>query len=109
MYIGRRSSKPETSPMEARAEDYAPVRILELELSQPLPPISAVNEQTGQSYRQANCLLRLHSQPLGIVELPLEKDEVSPQEYVQHIWTTFQAQITEHLQQDGLPSISDLD
>jgi len=103
------SSKPETSSLEAQAGEYAPVRILELELSQPLPTISARDDKTGQIYRRANCLVRLHTQPLGIVELTLDKNEVSPHEYVQHIWSAFNAQMNEHLQQDGLPSISDLD
>lgn len=101
--------KPETSTIEAQGGDYAPVRILELELSCPLPTISAVDDKTGQSYRRARCLVRLHTQPLGIVELTLDKNELSPHDYVQPIWDTLNAQINEHLQKDGLPSMSRLD
>src|SRR5260221_10695833 len=103
------SSKAETSTIEVQVGEYAPVRILELELSQPLLTISAVDDKTGQSYRRANCLVRLHTQPLGIVELTLDKSKVSPHEYAQHIWQALHVQINEHLQQDGLPSISGLD
>ncbi len=104
------SSNHETSTIEVQAADYyAPVRILELELSHPLPTISAVDDKTGQIYRRANCLVRLHTQPLDIVELTLDKSEVHPDEYVQHIWQALQMQINEHLQHDGLPSISGLD
>src|SRR6266480_2693412 len=109
MSIDILSIKSETSSIGAQAGDYAPVRILELELSEPLPTLCAVDDKTGHSYQRANCLVRLHTQPLGIVELALEKSEVSPHEYVQPIWQAFHAQIHEHLHQDGLPAISDLD
>src|SRR5438270_10057977 len=86
MPIGILSSKAETSPSEVQAGDYAPVRIFELELSQPLLTLSAVDDHTGQAYRRANCLVRLHTQPLGMVELTLNESELRPHEYVQHIW-----------------------
>jgi GT2 family glycosyltransferase len=108
-YMRTISSKAETATIEVQAGDYAPVRILELELGQPLPAISAIDDKTSKSFRRANCLVRLHTEPLGIVELTLEKEEVSPDEYVQHIWHALHAQITEHLQQDGFLSISSLD
>ncbi len=80
------SSNHETSTIEVQAADYyAPVRILELELSHPLPTISAVDDKTGQIYRRANCLVRLHTQPLDIVELTLDKSEVHPDEYVRFL------------------------
>ena len=103
------SSTIETSSTRTYEGDYKPVRIVELELGHPLPTISAINERTARQYRQAHCLVRLHTQPLGIVKLSLEKNELQPYEYVDLIWDTFQMQINEHLHQDGLGSLSGLD
>jgi len=92
-----------------RAPDFEPVRMLEIEIGQPLPHVYAFDDRTGQHYRHANCLIRLHSQPLGIVELQFDESGVSPRECAQRIWLTLHAQIIEHLQQDGLPVVTELD
>ncbi len=94
--------------MIALQEAYAPMRIMELELSQPLPTLYAVNEQTRQPYQRALCLVRLHRQPLGVLELPLAADGLRAEEYVTHIWLHLGQQINEHLHHDGLPAISEL-
>ena len=52
--------------------------------------------------------MRLHTQPLGLVELNLEKDELSPDEYAPHIWQALSGQINEHLQEDGLSPVTAL-
>src|ERR1700704_4102466 len=88
--------------------DIEPVRILEIELSQPLPTLSAVNEDTGQHYHRILSLIRLHSYPLGMVELHAEASTLEVEEYIQNIWETLSAQINEHLQLDGLPPITEL-
>jgi glycosyltransferase involved in cell wall biosynthesis len=89
-------------------EAYAPMRIMELELSQPLPTLYAVNEQTMQPYQRAFCLVRLHRQPLGVIELPMAADGLPAEEYVTHIWQHLGQQINEHLHHDGMPAISEL-
>ncbi len=88
--------------------DIEPKRILEIELSRPLPTLSAVNEKTGQCYHQILCLVRLHSHPLGLVELYTENSVLEAKDYIQDIWRSLSAQINEHLQEDGLPTITEL-
>jgi O-antigen biosynthesis protein len=46
-----------------------PIRLLEVELSRPLPPARLVEEETGRRYARAQALVRLHGCPLGFVEL----------------------------------------
>jgi GT2 family glycosyltransferase len=92
-----------------QAPDFEPVRMLEVEIGQPLPHLHALDDRTGRDYRRANCLIRLHRQPLGIVELQFDESGVSPQECARRIWQTLRAQIIEHLQQDGLPVVTELD
>src|SRR5689334_4797057 len=84
------------------------IRILEIELGQPLSMISAFDEKQGYSYQRARCLVRLHTQPLGLVELEIEKSELRPEEYAPKIWQELSVQINQHLQQDGLPPITEL-
>jgi GT2 family glycosyltransferase len=102
------SSEPKTSASAAQAEDYMPARILEIELGELLPSVSAVDEKTGQRYQRAMCLVRLHTQPLGVVEFQLAEGSTSPYDYAQHIWCALGTQINEHLQQDNLPTVTGL-
>jgi hypothetical protein len=50
---------------------FEPTRILEIEISEPLPTVSAFNRETSQCYRRAMVLVRFHTRPLGIVGLEL--------------------------------------
>jgi glycosyltransferase involved in cell wall biosynthesis/GT2 family glycosyltransferase len=93
----------------SQASDSMPFRILEVELGRPLPTLSAIDEKTGQHYRHARCLVRLHDHPLGIVEIQFHKNELDAQDYVQHIWCSLHVQILSHLQQDGLAAITELE
>ncbi len=88
--------------------DLAPVRVLEIEIGEPLHPVLARNDETGQCYQRALCLIRLHSRPLGVVSLQLEDSRMSANKCAESIWRTLHKEINEHLQQDGLPVITEL-
>ncbi|HZR40596.1 MAG TPA: glycosyltransferase family 2 protein [Ktedonobacteraceae bacterium] len=92
-----------------QAAENMPVLIQEIELSHPLPVLSASNAITGLFYRSARCLIRLHDQPLGIVEVLFEQESLAASDYMQQIWNELRIQINEHLRQDGLPSIAQLE
>lgn len=102
-------TKPKISALEAQAVGFAPVRIVEVELEQPLPHLSIINEKSGHSYQQVLCVVRLHTRPIGVVKLQLEADGANAEQYAEHIWSTLGAQINEHLLQDGLASVTRLD
>ncbi|HEY0755329.1 MAG TPA: glycosyltransferase family 2 protein [Ktedonobacteraceae bacterium] len=88
---------------------HLPAAILEVELGQALPPLSAINEQTGYHYQRALCLVRLHTQPLGRIDLTLTDGQRSPLDYAPLIWDALGEQINAHLQQDGLAPVTVLD
>lgn len=88
--------------------DFSPVLIREIELSQPLPTLLAFDEQKERTYRQARCLVRLHTQPLGQVDFTFAAAELVPEEYVARIWQFLGQQINEHLREDGLPEVAQL-
>lgn len=95
-------------PLMFPTNNFQPIRLLEIELTKPLPAISALNETSAdgehiQSYQQAISLVRLHNRPLGIVKLTFTEHGLQANEYARQIEQTLGAEIAEHLHQDGLP------
>lgn len=101
--------KPENTALVDQASEVVPTRILEVELGQPLPTISAFDNKTGRHYQRALCLIRLHTRPLGVVETPIGESGVSADELAERIWCSLQKTIIEHLLQDGLSPATALD
>lgn len=93
----------------AQVPAVVPVRIVEIEVGQPLQDVSAFDEKTGQHYQRALCLVRLHTQPLGMVELQLDEHGMGAAECASHIWHTLSEEINEHLRRDSLTTVSGLD
>ena len=91
-----------------QASNFEPMRIIEVEIGQPLPDVSACDENTGRYYQRALGLVRLHTQPLGLVTLQLDEHGVSAEEYVANIWQALSEKINAHLRQDGLPALTAL-
>ncbi|GAC1299255.1 MAG: hypothetical protein NVSMB27_39220 [Ktedonobacteraceae bacterium] len=109
MDMGTASARQDTSNVAIDTSEAIPARILEIELGQPLHGVSAIDEKTEHCYQRVLSLIRLHTQPLGIVELQLDEREIGADACAQHIWQKLQAPINEHLQQDGLPPVTGLD
>ncbi len=101
--------KQKTSIEVVEHEDFTPIRIVEMELGQPLSTVQALDDKTGRYYRRARCLIRLHDQPLGVIELQLNEQGLSPREYTPHIWCALGKEINDHLVLDGLPAVTGLD
>jgi glycosyltransferase involved in cell wall biosynthesis len=90
------------------AEPFSPVRICEIELSESLSAISAFAQDGNQRYQRAHCLVRLHSQPIGLVDFPFVHDELTPGDYMSCIWQELGEQINAHLRADSLPEVREL-
>jgi glycosyltransferase involved in cell wall biosynthesis len=101
--------KQQLASIQARAEEYVPTRVLEIEIGQPLQPLTSIDEKTGQHYERAMGLIRLHNRPLGVIEFELDRDTMHPDAYTQLIWRRLGVQINEHLRQDNLPTVNGLD
>jgi glycosyltransferase involved in cell wall biosynthesis len=85
------------------AADFAPVDVIEIELGEPLPTLEAGVGDSGAAYGSALCLVRLHGEPLGMVEVPLLPAGLAPPELAQRIEETLGQAIDAHLEADGLP------
>jgi glycosyltransferase involved in cell wall biosynthesis len=85
-----------------------PIRIIEVELSQPLSNIPAVEPQTGRYYRRIRILARLHGRPLGLVDVRLDSNELEAGACAEAIWRTLGEAINAHLREDNLPEVAGL-
>jgi GT2 family glycosyltransferase len=87
---------------------FQPILVAKVELSLPLPVITAVDAQKQLRYGSVQLLIRLHNHPLGLLELPLPDETLPPASYAPTIWAEYQHAINQHLQADGLPTIDTL-
>jgi GT2 family glycosyltransferase len=93
---------------EARADH--PVRVLELELSHPIPPVDLHGGDGDRAYVSALCLVRLHGSPLGLVWLhpegsPSDGSAQLPSDVAaRQIWAMAGGAIKLHLANDGQPA-----
>src|SRR5260370_36157301 len=86
----------------------APARVLEIELSQALPIVMAFDKETQVRYKRVFCLIRFHTQPLGILQFQFQSDELLPEDYAPSIWHTFNHALLRHLEQDGLSPVDEI-
>ncbi len=101
--------KNTSSDSSVQLPQSVPARVLEIELSSPLPIISPFDEKTQRRYQRAVCLVRLHTQPLDMIEIRLSEEGASPHDYAELIWHRMKDLIIQHLQTDGLPAPDGLD
>ena len=89
--------------------EFTPIKILQVEISQPIPTITADSASAGGRYRTGLALVRLHSQPVGVIEIRFEEQGVSPEAFAAQIWGHLGTAINAHLRQDGLPEVNALE
>ncbi len=82
-----------------------PIQMLEVELSETLPCIRSLKGGYGE---RAWSLVRLHTRPLGMVELTLDQDGLTAAGYATQVWQALHGEIAEHLRQDSLPVACEL-
>jgi GT2 family glycosyltransferase len=87
---------------------YKPVKIVEVEISQALPTIHAMAEEGKISYQKALILARLHSYPIGFVEMGFIGGEIEPVQLAIELWAILGEQIKQHLSEDGMRKIQRL-
>jgi O-antigen biosynthesis protein len=86
---------------------FEPTRVLEIELRSPLEPVPS-RLPSGHRHTRALALVRLHSRPLGRVELELGSIGLSPEECAARIWDALGPQINQHLVSDDLAPVAEL-
>jgi len=75
--------------------------LLDIEIGNPISDIHPIDPAVAKNHPRALALVRLHTQPLGMIELSLDEDCLSGEKQVQKIWSVLQNEISAHLIQDG--------
>jgi GT2 family glycosyltransferase len=73
--IARLKLKKETAPI---ASDFRPYRIVDADLAGGLPKLHCRDEETGEPLSAAWCLVRSNGQPIKILEVPFDSEDISP-------------------------------
>ena len=89
--------------------DFEPIKILQIELSQPVPSVAADRSTAGLPYATGLVLVRLHSQPIGVIRIHFGEQGLDPDTFATLIWNDLAGEINTHLRQDGLAEVSALD
>lgn len=97
------SSFTDLSDTQPDVSALKPIRVLEVEIGKPLPAYPAHDPATGYRYMRGLALVRLHSIPLGTVNLQIGEDGLSATELAHQIWDSLSREINQHLQDDALP------
>ena len=91
------------------ASAFAPIRMLEIEISRHVADITPERDRQGQVYTRAWALVRLHDEPIGIVTLALPEGTLAGAAVAQAIWGALHLEIAEHLRADAMPPLSALE
>lgn len=81
---------------------FRPIHVAQVELDEALPDLRPEPRDGGGAYARARALVRLHGEPLGIVDLELPGGGLSAQEYAAAIGAELPVAIARHLEADGL-------
>lgn len=94
---------------DAAMAPFSPIRMLEVEISEPVPDIEPTRNREGTRYTRGWVLVRLHDEPLGIVELELPDGSLAAAALAQAIWDDLGVEINNHLRSDRLAARTGLD
>lgn len=67
-------------------QGFTPTRVGEVELSEPLPAIRADGGPGGRRYGMARLLVRWHSEPIALADIPLPGDGVTGDQLAAALW-----------------------
>jgi O-antigen biosynthesis protein len=102
--IGRRGTPAE----DGAAPPFRPALMAEVELGRPLAAVPCEAGLSVADYERAFVLVRLHTRPLGVVELSCPGAELAGDALSAPIWRSLGAEIAAHLRDDGRPVPAEL-
>jgi glycosyltransferase involved in cell wall biosynthesis len=94
--------------MNRFAQAFRPVRLVQVELAEPIAGIRPGTDPHGRPYARALTLARLHGEPLGAVGVELGPDGIDGADLTELLHRSLGEEIDRHLRDDGLPTAPDL-
>jgi GT2 family glycosyltransferase len=81
---------------------FTPIRVLEVEMTEPIPDLPPTRTADGVSYGRARILCRLHTWPIGFVEVRLPADGLPARSLTEAIERELASEVRRHLRADGM-------
>lgn len=91
---------PVKTPPEPPAPGFRPIRIVEVDLADPIPDLAVHRTPGGLTYGRCLALVRIHADPLGLVEVELDNGSLSAEELARRLWPSVRAEAARHLERD---------
>jgi O-antigen biosynthesis protein len=88
---------PAAMHVPGASEEFSPVRMMDVELTEPLPTVSY------DGHRRIWVLGRLHTEPVGICIIDLGQEGLTPDQLGARLWQEFREPVTERFAAAGLP------
>lgn len=95
--------------VEPSISGFDRIRLAEVEIGQPIPRLESQKSADGQAYCRALIFVRLHDEPLGLVEVMLKDGSLSPEDLARGIWPAIADRARDHLMRDGINTHKNLD
>ena len=70
-----------------------PVLLLEVDIARPIPSVLFIDLANGQRYQYGLLLVRMHDQPIGMIELETNDFQIEPQQVASSIWNELAEEI----------------
>ena len=87
---------------EPPSPGFAPVRMDDVEIGGSLPALPSVGFQSDTAFAGSMCLVRLHGQPLGTIDVTLPSEGLASDALAARIDAELSTKIVRHLRGDGL-------
>ncbi|MAU12573.1 MAG: hypothetical protein CL607_22320 [Anaerolineaceae bacterium] len=88
--------------------DFRPIRVIEIDLSEPLKDIQPSHAENGLVYHASMVVVRLASTPIGLFQVSLLGGSLAADALAQVIWNELHTQINQYLTQAGYESVQQI-
>jgi GT2 family glycosyltransferase len=102
-----KASSPRGAERDAAVPGFRPALMAEVELSDPLRLVQCEPARDVARYERAIVLVRLHTHPLGVVEIRRPPSDLTPADLADEIWRSLARETVEHLRLDGWSEVTE--
>ena len=89
--------------ISSEALSYKSTRVLSVDIDHPIRDLVRRSNPDSQEYMRAMILVRLHNQPMGIVEVDIPENGLTADRLASQIWGELKNPIHDHLLADNFP------
>lgn len=88
---------------------FQPALVQIVDIDRPLPIVAKrLPDDPSKFYERAVLFVRIHEKPVGMIELSIPNEEISPEDLANEVWARLSVEINDHLKGDGQPAIEGL-